>query len=848
MSTILDALKRVEEQIRKNAEQKASAGPGAAAVPSPEPGRPPGQPAAIAAVENDEAMKVYLSLVGMLEDIQSGIETGQSESGARIAELYEAIAALQAELARQREADLKGVEASRAELAKAVAAMGESLAEYEAEAARQEEALRAECRQREAERDAANHALAATQSQMEPLRKTHAEINETIAKLFQAVAAAQGDADNNRDALREALQRLDADRDAAQAALTAVQSQLAALEDAHVEMLQTLEDARKDASRQYDELLESSRQSSADREAQEAAYAAIEASVASLEARIDALGKEEAEARASFESRLEGTSTVEALAKLESRLDTLGKAEAQAIAEITARVEKMGSGGAPAAPAESRVAESEDLIELRSRIEDLDSAHAQRAKATEELAQALALVQEGLARQGDVFDQDRLRRDVEGESARAGITAAQSQMDRLRESHAETVKSASESAALIAALSREVTALRGTMQKESKKRSAKREADEPRETSQPIAPELLESVAQLGRLVAEVQSGLAVQREKLQQEAAQWAARFAALAETQAKLETAMPLAEAPSQDEAMRELAAETRKAIAELQQAAETGGADSAQQVEVLRREAERNRNADREAANAALAGVQAQADAARDIATEIRDALAELRQEMQAAHAETAQQLDTFRHEMERNRDADREAAGVAMRAALEASERSIGGLAEALSNVREELERQGEASRGQSRAGDVEREKAAAALDAMRAKMAMMAQTLATLETLHHAELTKRTADDWQYTPEESPAAKVKPATVIDKFEAQRLHAAAGEAFSARNFAEALRLLDLIDASFPNNKSILYNRAECLLNLGRNDEARALCDRLVSDLYHAPAAELKNRIPA
>jgi chromosome segregation ATPase len=83
--------------------------------------------------------------------------------------------------------------------------------------------------------------------------------------------------------------------------------------------------------------------------------------------------------------------------------------------------------------------------------------------------------------------------------------------------------------------------------------------------------------------------------------------------------------------------------------------------------------------------------------------------------------------------------------------------------------------------------------------------------------------------------------------IDKYGAQRLHASAGEAYARGDFEEALRVLDVIDSAFPNNKSILYNRVECLIHLGRNNEARSLCDYLINILGHEPAGALIDKIP-
>lgn len=66
------------------------------------------------------------------------------------------------------------------------------------------------------------------------------------------------------------------------------------------------------------------------------------------------------------------------------------------------------------------------------------------------------------------------------------------------------------------------------------------------------------------------------------------------------------------------------------------------------------------------------------------------------------------------------------------------------------------------------------------------------------------------------------------------------------FRQGQFGDALKLLDELDAAFPNNKQVLYPRALCLEKLGRYDEAEAVCRVLAQQLKDPRAAALQAQI--
>lgn len=68
------------------------------------------------------------------------------------------------------------------------------------------------------------------------------------------------------------------------------------------------------------------------------------------------------------------------------------------------------------------------------------------------------------------------------------------------------------------------------------------------------------------------------------------------------------------------------------------------------------------------------------------------------------------------------------------------------------------------------------------------------------------------------------------------------------FQQKKFAEALTLLNGLDAEFPNEPNIMFARARCLVALGQFDEARTICNYLTNVLGQDRGAQLLAQIDA
>ncbi len=80
------------------------------------------------------------------------------------------------------------------------------------------------------------------------------------------------------------------------------------------------------------------------------------------------------------------------------------------------------------------------------------------------------------------------------------------------------------------------------------------------------------------------------------------------------------------------------------------------------------------------------------------------------------------------------------------------------------------------------------------------------------------------------------------------EAKALYSRAEGCHGARDYGEALSLLDELDAARPNSKHVLYYRARCMAALGQVEEAIACGQRLEGKLEAEQIQELKAEIDA
>ena len=82
--------------------------------------------------------------------------------------------------------------------------------------------------------------------------------------------------------------------------------------------------------------------------------------------------------------------------------------------------------------------------------------------------------------------------------------------------------------------------------------------------------------------------------------------------------------------------------------------------------------------------------------------------------------------------------------------------------------------------------------------------------------------------------------------MDANEIQAQFRTATQFFQQGRYAEALQLLDALDAAQPNTPNILYPRAVCLDQLDRRVEALEVCDLLITHFADQRAAQLKQQL--
>ncbi len=78
------------------------------------------------------------------------------------------------------------------------------------------------------------------------------------------------------------------------------------------------------------------------------------------------------------------------------------------------------------------------------------------------------------------------------------------------------------------------------------------------------------------------------------------------------------------------------------------------------------------------------------------------------------------------------------------------------------------------------------------------------------------------------------------------EAETLFRESQQRYQEGQYAEALERLDTVNGAFPNDKAVMYLRAQCLAHLFRTVQAVKACDRLLSRHHCPEAKELKDNL--
>jgi chromosome segregation ATPase len=690
MSTILDALKQVEERIRNEALQKSGDGlPGGVGAPK---GRIDAsiQLKNAAAGENDDVMAVYSGIVDMLTRIQDRLQTaldeGRAEARTATAELAKALTAVQNEFLRQREA------------------------------------IQREFQKLNVEREAGNAALAELQSKTDSLKRMLADTGGTKAELGQTLAALANDVARQREAVQAAFHKRDAEREAGNAALAAVQSQTDALKRLFAEVSGTNAELAQ-------------------------ALAALRNDFAGQTGAIQAaFGKRDAE-REAGNARL-----------------TAAQSQADALKTLVAEL-----GGANAG-----------------------------------LTRTVAGLQNDFTRQAEAVQEEFKKRDAGRETGIAEMAAMHSQTDALIKSLGETRESHAELAQAMAAIKndcmRRIEAVQAEFAQDSEKRDGNNAASTAAQSDvnalKGLLAETRESHAQLAQAMAAIKNDCARRIEAVQ-------AEFAQDSEKRDGNNAASTAAQ--SDVNALKGLLAETRESHAQLAQAMAAIKNDCVRRIEAVQAEFAQD-NKKRDGNNAASTAAQSDVNALKGLLAETRESHAQLAQAMTALKNDFLRQSEAVEKEFQ-SRDAERKAAN------------------DALTEMRTQTDALRQLLAGRERA----------ATDTLAAGL-LAGATDAGAPLLQ----------DTPHGPDKADGANAAAKERIGREDALKLHAAARKAYTKGNLPEALQLLDMIDAAFPGNASVLYNRAQCLIGLGRNDEARTLCDHLVNDLDHAPAKELKRQI--
>jgi chromosome segregation ATPase len=507
-----------------------------------------------------------------------------------------------------------------------------------------------------------------------------------------------------------------------------------------------------------------------------------------------------------------------------------------------------------------REAAKDRLAESQSQIDALKRGLAATGEANAELAQAVIALQDNFERQRQVMQAEFLKLTSEREAVNARLAASQSEDDALKKLLAGTGAGNAELARAVTALQDDFARQTGVTQAEFQKRDAEREAVNAKlaalQSENDALKKLLAGTAAndegLVQAMTALQKGLTRQAEATQ-------AEFQKL---NAEQEAAnAKLAASQSENDALKKLLAGTGVSNAELAQVVAVLQNDLARQAQATQAEFQKL-NAEQEAASARLAASQSENDALKKLLAGTGVSNAEMAQAVAALQNDLARQAEAIQAEFQKL-NAEQEAANAKM--AVSQSENDAlkklvadngagnAELGRALVSLQNDFARQAEMIQAELQNRDAEGEAGKAALAEMQSQTDALKQLLADREravtdALGGGFFTAGADANAAVRQEPFPAAggDTKPGARVDKDEAVRLHSSARDAYARGDLPEALRLLDIIDAAFPRNKSVLYNRAQCLIGLGRNDEARKLCDYLGTTLNHAPAEDLKRQI--
>jgi chromosome segregation ATPase len=494
------------------------------------------------------------------------------------------------------------------------------------------------------------------------------------------------------------------------------------------------------------------------------------------------------------------------------------------------------------------------LLDMLKRIQEqvhtvMDEGRAEARSADAELAQAVAALRNDSVRLKEAVQREFQKRDAERDAGNAAMSAMQSQSDSLQKVLAENTGTNAKLVQAIASLKNDFMRLNEALQGEARKRDAERDGanatlaavQSQTESLKRLFAEAGGTNAELARAMAALQTDLMQQAETVRK---QFEKRDAERGAEQGSL------AAIQSDNDSLKAFLADTKATHASLAQAVAALKDDFLRQAEAAQQGLRQ-----RETEIAAVAAVQS-------LLAETRVAHAELAQAVTALKNDFARQNEAAPAEVQ-TRDTGSAAMAAeqpqndSLKALLEEARESNAELARTLTVLQGDFASLKESVQKEFQIRDAEREAGAAALAAVQSQVNAMREFSAGREESEpmpagdgpvagDAEAGKSLRQKKRQVAVPAAGEETKPAGGVDKDEALKLHSAARKAYTKGDFSEALQLLDTINEAFPGNASVLYNRAQCLIGLGRNDEARRLCDHLANELNHAPAEELKKQI--